>query len=132
MESDRRDVETQELSSAPVSIKNDEPDRFIKEMHHSSATTSQGGLYIPPHVLPDSSGFQRIPLDLIPRLCWCEKGQICMFCPGGVHWNLAYSSGVCGFRPDFFRRASPADSADNKRLQTTPLEYTQIQLEPTE
>ena len=41
MESDRRDVETQELSSAPVSIKNDEPDRFIKETHHSSATTSQ-------------------------------------------------------------------------------------------
>src|ERR1700678_729214 len=32
-----------------------------------------------------SAGFQRIPLDLVPGLCWCDKGQICMFCPGGVH-----------------------------------------------
>ena len=34
-------MESDEMSSAPVSIKNDEPDRFIKETHHSSATTSQ-------------------------------------------------------------------------------------------
>jgi hypothetical protein len=60
--------------------------------------------------LPESSGIRWTPLDSNPGMCWCDKGQIGMFSPGGVHWSPLESGGICQI---------PAESADSH--QTFPL-----------
>ena len=64
---------------------------------------NKGGLYTPPPSLPETPGIRRTQ---IPECLGVTRARLAYLFreeSGGVHRKPAYSSGVRGIRPDFFR-----------------------------
>ena len=87
-----------------------------------SPTFSDGNSWIP----ADSSG---IRLSQIPACLGVTRAKLAYLFreeSGGVHWKPAYSGGVHGIHPDFFRWGSPLDSGRIQWNNQTPAKSNRI------
>ena len=76
---------------------------------------------------PESAGFHWTPPDSTPGICWCDKGQIGMSSPGGVHRSpLEFTK----FRRSPWNptRQIPVDSSG--LVQQTPADSTGLHQTP--
>ena len=90
------------------------------------------GLYTPPPSPPETPGIQRTQIPECLGVTRAKSAYLFQEESGGVHRKPAYSSGVRGIRPDFFRWASPLDSGGIQRNNQTPAESSGIQWTPAE
>ena len=83
-----------------------------------SPTFSAGNSRIP----ADSSGIRWSQIPECLGVTRAKPAYLFQEESGGVHWKPAYSSGVRGIRPDFFRWGSPLDSGGIQWNNQTPAE----------
>ena len=80
------------------------------------------GLYTPPPSPPETPGIQRTQILECRGVTRAKSAYLFREESRGVHRKPAYSSGVHGIRPDFFRWGNPPDTSGIQWNYQTPAE----------